>query len=175
MRCRSRERRLARKHFVRHCAQREDVGTPVDYAVARGLLRTHIARRPDHHPGRGQSLQTRRIRRQRTRDAEIRDQGVSVYQQDILRRDVAMHDATTMREIEGTCDFACDSQRVVDLESSFAGQTTTQRFPVHVRHDVVQPSVGGARIEERQNVRVLQGRHATTPNLSAQVIAVGER
>src|SRR6184192_48699 len=48
------ERQLARQRLIRHHSQAVDVRAPVDLAVPRGLLRAHVVRRPDGHPGRGE-------------------------------------------------------------------------------------------------------------------------
>ena len=67
--------------------------------------------------------------------------GVPVVQQDVLRLDVAMHDAAAVRVLERVGDFARDAHRVVDGQLLFALEPLAQRFARDERHHVVQQLV----------------------------------
>ena len=91
-------------------------------------------------------------------DAEIGDNGRTILQENILRLDVAVNDPLLVRMFECARDFARDAQRVVDRQLPFALKACPQGLAAHIRHDVIQQSIGRARIEQRQNVRMLQFR-----------------
>ncbi len=69
-----------------------------------------------------------------------------------------MHDATRVRVVQRVGDVARDAHRVIHAELRFAIEFGAQRFAVDERHHVIQESVDRARVEQRQNVRMLQRR-----------------
>ncbi len=89
-------------------------------------------------------------------DAEVRYQRVAPLQQDVLRLDVAVDDAQPMRVAQRIGHLARDAQGVVDGQLPLALEARAQRLAGHERHHVVQQSVGLTRIEQRQDMRVLQ-------------------
>src|SRR6059036_1872981 len=92
------EGKLSREHLVRHHAQTIDVGSPVDLAVPRRLLRAHVVRRADRHAGGGERG-TPRGRGQRLRDPEVRhdDAAATSFEQDVIGLHVAVDDPERVR------------------------------------------------------------------------------
>ena len=122
--------------------------------VAHRLLGTHVLRRAEREARLRHPRAARLLHRER--DAEVGDERVSALQQDVLRLDVAMHDAERVRGAQRVGDLAGDAHRVVDRQLPLALEPRAQRLARDERHDVVQERVGLARVEQRQDVRVLQ-------------------
>ena len=89
-------------------------------------------------------------------DAEVGDQGGAVLEQRVLRLDVAMDDALAVRVVERRGHLPREPERLVHRELPVAAQPGAQRFPGHVRHDVVEQPVGLARVDQPEDVRVLE-------------------
>ena len=79
-------------------AERVDVAARVELAVARGLLRAHVLRRAEREPGLGQAVAAGLAHRER--DAEVGQHRLALEQQDVLRLDVAVHDAVPVGVVE---------------------------------------------------------------------------
>ena len=79
-------------------------------------------------------------------------------QEDVLGLDVAVDHPTPMRVVERIRDLTGDPDGLVDAELGLAIQLVAKRLALDVRHDVEQESVGGSRVEQRQDVRMLQRR-----------------
>ena len=90
------------------------------------------------------------------RDAEVGDQRLAVVQQDVLGLDVAVDDAVAVRVVERGGDLAGDPDRVVDRELLLPVEPVAQRLALDERHDVEEEAVGLARVEQREDVRVLE-------------------
>ena len=86
------------------------------------------------------------------------DHRPAVVQQDVLGLDVAVDHAVPVRIVERVGDFARDPHRFVDAELRLAIQLLAERLALDVGHDVVEEAVRRARIEQRQDVRMLQRR-----------------
>jgi hypothetical protein len=167
------ERQRAGHQLVEHHAEAVEIGAPADLLAA-PLLRAHVARRADERAfarelGAG---------RERVRDAEVREETRPVgTPQDVLRLDVAMHDAVAMRVVERTGDLAHDPQRGVRvLGDERGGRAGAARLVFH-RH------VRGARVladvEDRDDVRMAQvrgdARFAQEAPCRARVLREGRR
>ena len=72
--------------------------------------------------------------------------------------EIPMNHAVPMRIIQRARDCRCDAYRLVDRQLRFALQPSAQTFPFHEGHDVEQQPRAFARIEERQEVGMLQVR-----------------
>ena len=72
--------------------------------------------------------------------------------------DIAVDHPAAMRIVERAGDLVGDPDRVGDRQLLLARQPVAERLPVDVRHDVEEKGVGRPRIEERQDVRMLQVR-----------------
>ena len=134
LRAAPRVRRVADEHFVHHAAERVDIRSRVELALAHRLLGAHVCRRAETHPCLGHSAAAGLARGQR--NAEVRDHRVPAVQQDVLRLDVAMDHAVLVRVLQGIGYFAGDTQRVVDGELLLAREPVAQRFAFHVWHGV---------------------------------------
>ena len=89
-------------------------------------------------------------------DAEIGHQGGPVLQQDVLRLDVAMDHALAVGVVEGGRDFPGEPQRVVHRELPLPAQPGPERFPGDVGHHVVEQAVGVTRVDQPQDVGMLE-------------------
>ena len=53
-----------------------------------------------------------------------------------------MDDPVPVREGQCVCDLSRDLERVFHRELGLASQAITQRLPLHVRHDVIEKTIG---------------------------------
>src|SRR5688572_26985819 len=81
-----------------------------------------------------------------------------VLEENVLRLDVAMNDALSVRERERIRDLAYQTQRRRGIELSLAVHAMAQRLTRGERHDVVQQAVASAGREDGQDVGMLQSR-----------------
>ena len=137
-------RRLAQQHLVHHAAKAVDVGAAIERQPQR-LLGTHIARGPEHESG----LRERRTGLGATslRDPEIRDPGMPPRQENVLRLDVAMHDAGVVRVVQGVGRFAGDRQGVEQREGCLPAQPLAEGLAFDAWHDVIEDAGGFSGIE----------------------------
>ncbi len=77
-------------------------------------------------------------------------------QQDILRLDIPVYHIVAMGVVQCCGDRPRDRQNVVDRDLLLAVQTLPERLPFDEGHDIVEEAAGRTRIEERQDVRVLE-------------------
>src|SRR5919112_3066215 len=77
-------------------------------------------------------------------------------EQDILGFNVAMDYRMTMSVVERACDLARDANRIRNRELSLAPKSVAKRLTLDQRHDIEEEAVCLARIEELQNMRVLE-------------------
>ena len=147
--------RLPGQHLVQGAAEGVDVGAVVERRVGGGLLRAHVLRRPERdadggdrgvrpRPGHGAG------------DPEVRDDGVALGEEDVLRLDVPMHDAPAVGVGEAVGRFGGDPHRLRDGQRPFARQAPPQRVPLDERHHVVEQAVGFAGVVQRKDVRVVE-------------------
>ena len=148
------ERRVAREHLVEHRAQGVDVGAGGDLALAHRLLGAHVVRRAERHAGLGHPAPAGLAGRER--DAEVGDQRLAVVQQDVLGLDVAVDHAVAVGVVERRGHFGRDPDRVGDRELLLAGEPVAQGLALDVGHDVEEVAVGLARVEQGQDVGVLE-------------------
>ena len=156
------EGRLARQQLVENAGETVLVGPGVHIALAFGLLGTHVGGRPDAEAGPGQLVAGRDARDARgPRDAEVRDEGVALREQDVLRLDVAMNQSFAVGIVERFAGLPHQAQRLRHRERALASEPLAQGLAVDVRHDVERPGrhlVGAAGIEEGEDVGVLESR-----------------
>ena len=89
---------FADEHFVRHRAQRVDVGAPIHLSVARGLLGAHVLRRAEADPRLGHAL-TAGLR-DRERDAKVGNHRLAGMQLHVLGLEIPMDHASLVRIVE---------------------------------------------------------------------------
>ncbi len=151
-------RDVADEHFVYDDRQAVHVGALVQIGQTRGLLRTHVAGRPD---GEARPSQVRAAGgADRLGDTEVRDDRMSLREQDVLRFDVAVQHTHAMRVRQRIRHRLGDRQGLL-LRERAAGwplELLAQRAAVDVRHDVIEEAARLSRIVQRQDVRVLQPR-----------------
>ena len=99
-----------------------------------------------------------RCPRERECDAEIRDERLAVVEEDVFRFEVPVNDAVAVRIVERARHCARQADRLVDGELLLTLQARAERFAGHIRHDVEEQPFRLARVEERQEMRVLQVR-----------------
>ncbi len=79
-----------------------------------------------------------------------------------------MNDAEAVGVLQGQRDLLGDADRRVEREAPLTDQQAAERAAGHVRHHVVEESIGFAGIEQRQDVRVIELRR--DPNLVQEAI-----
>ena len=93
-------------------------------------------------------------------DPEIGQEGVLVAlahgDQDVARLHVAMDEPVAVGLGEGLCDLGDDPDGAGRLEPSFLGEQGAQVGPVDVAHRQVERPALGARVEDLDDVRVVQ-------------------
>jgi hypothetical protein len=148
------ERRLGGQHLVQHAAEGVHVRAGGDLALAHRLLGTHVVRGAQGHPRLGHPGPAGLAGGEG--DAEVGHQRRAVVQQDVLGLDVAVHHAVAVGVVERRGHLLGDADGIGHGELLLAGQPVAQGLPFDERHHVEQVAVGLTRIEQRQDVRVLQ-------------------
>ena len=127
-------RRLAGKHLVGDRAQCVDVAPRVEVAFAGRLLGAHVLEVPSDSPVPVKRSPADLLSGER--DAEVREQRLSVLEQDVLGLDVSMDHALAMREVQRAGDLPRDAN-ASSTESSFSRVSRSRSdSPLHERHDV---------------------------------------
>jgi hypothetical protein len=148
------ERQPAGEQLEQHHPGRVDVtggtgGSPGD------LLGRHVADRPDEQPGPGVTG-----RRQRPGQAEVGHLDPPLGgDQDVLRLDVAVHDAGRVRRRQPVEHARHDLERGRGGEPPAVPEQALQRAAGHELHRQVQERPVGALVEDRHHVLVRQPRH----------------
>ena len=129
--------------------------------AADDLLWRHVAGRPDDHPrtchcahDASDGLAARRD--ERSRHAEVREKDVAVGDQHVVRLDIAMDDALGMGVCQRVRQLVQDSDDFPDRQATNLPESGSKRLAVDERHDVERHRVRQSRVEERQDVRVLE-------------------
>ena len=94
----------------------------------------------------------------RERDAEVRQHRLALVQQDVLRLDVAVHHALPVRVVERARHLPRDGERLVQPELLLAIQLVPQRLAADVRQDVPEEALGLPRVDQREDVRMIEPR-----------------
>jgi len=154
LRRRPRVRRVPREHLVQHARQRVHVRASGEILVRRRLLRAHVVRGPQAHPRFGHPPPRRGAHRQR--DPEVRHHRAAVVQQDVLRLDVPVDHPVPVRVVQRVRHLPGDAHSLLHPQLCLPVQLVAERLAFDVRHHVEQEAVGGPRVEERKNMRVLK-------------------
>ena len=168
------ERPAARKHFVEHGAEREDV-RPCRHRLAFGLLRRHVGRRahdqsrPGVEPGhRFFGL----IALDQLRKAEIEYFCATVAgDQDVRGLDIAVHDAAAVRGVERRGDLGRVLERRRDRHRPLRNQPVQPRAVHQLHRDERRPIVL-VDVVDGDDVRVVE-RRSRTGFLDEAALAIG--
>src|SRR6266480_186939 len=145
------ERHATGEALIRDHTEGIDVGASVERLGA-GLLRAHVMWRADGHPG-ARELAARR----RLRDAEIGDDGQPVLvEHDVVRLDVAVHDAAFVRVGQGARHLHQDLPDLRRGERAARGQHGRQRLAAQELHHEIDHAAGLADAIDRDDARVLE-------------------
>ena len=159
------DRQLAREQLVKNHAERVDVRAMIRLRGVRRLLRRHVSRRAQHAVLR----EARRIRHgspgsgieggaHDPRDAEVRDLYTAcLIQQEVLRLDVAMHDAAVVRELQRLADRRHNGQRLRRREAA-RHHRLSQIDAVDVLHHQKIELAGPSEIMHRDDIRMVEFR-----------------
>ena len=90
------------------------------------------------------------------RNPEIGDQGLIALEQDVFRLDITMKDALPVGVLERADDLRGEPDRLPDRELPLPTQPASQRLALDEGHDVEQHTPGGAGIEQRKDMGVLE-------------------
>ena len=148
------ERQPAGEQLEQHHAGRVDVSARAG-GPAGHLLRRHVRDRADEQPGPGVPGH-----RQRPGQAEVGhlDPAVGGHQ-DVLRLDVAVHDAGGVRGREAAEHAGHDLHRRRGGEPPAVPEQLLERAPGHVLHRQVQERAVGALVVDGDHVLLRQPRH----------------
>ena len=154
LRGRSGEGGVAGEHLVQHHAQRVDVRAGGDLPLAHRLLGRHVVRRSQRHTGLRHPVPAGLARRQR--DAEVGHQRLTVVEQDVLGLDVAVDHPVPVGVVERGGYLDRDPDRLGDGELLLPAEPGPERLTLDEGHDVEEESVGLPRVEEGEDVGVLE-------------------
>src|SRR5262249_8143162 len=91
---------------------------------------------------------------ERARQAEVRDDGVAILEQDVLGLQIAVDDARAVRMVQGVGDLAGETYGLAYRNASVPVQSSAQGFALDERSDVVDETARFARVVEREDVRM---------------------
>ena len=167
------EGRDARRHFVEHDAQREQVRPRVQL-LAPGLFGRHVQGRA-HGAARARQVMLVEVglrrregragrfgnvaQRQRSlRQAEIQDlRGPAVHEEDVRGLDVAVHDSLRVRGIQAVGDLDADLQELRNLDG-LDGDAVLEGLAFEQFHRDERPAFELADVVDRADVGVIEGR-----------------
>ena len=153
------ERPPARQHLVEDHAGGVDVGAGVD-RLAERLLGREVLGRAEDDAGLGQRLPAA-LGLGHLGDAEVEDLdhvalAVALDQHDVLRLEIAVHDAGRVRVVEPAEDLALDRQRALDGHRT-GGDRRPQRGPGQELHgEKERPVTGAAKVGRGDDVGVVE-------------------
>jgi hypothetical protein len=151
------ERRLTREELVREHAERIDVGAVVHGGIGARLLGRHVRGGTQSHPHRRHRASVAIARRaERLGHTEVGDHRAPARQQDVVRLDVAVHDAALVRVGERARHLAQEAHGLAEREFPLAHQSCAERLAAHEGHREIRQSFRVTGGEERHDVRMLE-------------------
>ena len=151
------------QHLVHHTPQRVQIAACVTHDAA-GQLRTHVGGRAHRHRGYRARCVTRGVHG--VREAEVGHDRLAVLDENVLRRDIVMHHAASMRVAQCVRDLISEAEGIGDRQRPVAREPVAQALALHhgrygeevsrrvagvvQRHEVgvAQPHRGGDRAQE---------------------------
>lgn len=121
-----------------------DVASAVDEWLTGSLLRTHVGRGARDLGHRVGSISTQHV--DRTGDAEVGNQSVTVREHDVRGLDIAVDYALSVRVRQRVRNLENEPARLIDGQSHFTSQPLSQRLALHEGHDVEEPIRGFAAV-----------------------------
>jgi hypothetical protein len=88
-------------------------------------------------------------------NSKIRNERMSVVKKNIFWLDVAMDNTMAMRVAQRASNFVGNAKSIIDGKLPLAIESRAQRFAFDERHYIEKLVVCLARIEQRENVRML--------------------
>jgi hypothetical protein len=155
-------RRLARKHLVHYARQAVLVGPAIQLGLGAGLLRAHVRRRAEREASFGEPLLP--CARSCQRDAEVGHHRFTLKEQDIFRLDVPVNHAARMGVVQRRSNPPGDLDGFFNRQLPLLNEPLPQGLALYVRHHIVELRSDATRVQQRQDVRVLQSsRYADFP------------
>ena len=139
-------RRPPGQEFIGHRTHGVDVGPVVGIGICRCLLGGHVGRRTECH-ARGGKLLTAGGFADGFGHTEVHHQRMTARDHDVVGLDVAMDHSLLVRQ--SVYDLAKNLYRFGYWEFAFFLDSLAQGFTSHEGHDVVEESVGFARVVKR--------------------------
>ena len=150
------EGKLSAQHLVAHDANRVEIAASVDLGLRGRLLRRHVVRRTHHRSDLRQAGP--RLQRVRPRDTEVGEHCATarIVDQDVVRLDVAVHDALPVRVIQCVGHLRQHRAGRLDIENRFPLDSRRQRLTPHEpHHEPAQPPALTERVQ-RHDADMLQ-------------------
>ena len=150
-------RRLKRRpggdQVIQRRAQRVDVAELIDVRCIQCLLRRHVRRRAHHFAGACQFVAAF----EQLRQSKIGNERSILFrvEHDVVRLQVAMQDARSMRLLQSVCGIPRVARRTARLQWS-VGQQLRQTRTLNKTHRIETLSVDFAHVIDRDNVVVLK-------------------
>jgi hypothetical protein len=142
---------VAGEHLEEHDAQRVEVALRID-VLAQRLLGRDVVGRAEHAPVGGEALLG-----QRARDPEVGDLGRALLvDEDVLGLDVAVDDAVVVGGAQGAGDLDRVGHRLADRQAPVAPDAVLERLALHVLEDDVRRSIVLARVDDADDVGVVE-------------------
>src|SRR5207244_4593359 len=142
------------QHVVRHAAERIQVASPVRLPILCALFGTHVVRCAERDAGLGEPVAARG--RDRPGDPEIRDDGVAVFQQNVLRLDVAVHHTQAVGVAERLRHVAHDADRFGDRDLWLTVEAGAEGLPGPRWPNQEEQAIRLAPVVPREEVRGLK-------------------
>ncbi len=103
-------------------------------------------------------------------DPEVGHEGPArvLFEQDVVRLHVPVHDASRVRVRESPSDLLHDAHRVVTGQWPCAAHALAERFTVHVAHDEEHETIGFLDRVDRDDIRV--GQAGCCPGLAEKAL-----
>ena len=151
---RAREGGFADQQLVEHAAERVGVACRANSQIARGLFGAHVEGSTHAQASLCEAGAT--CRPDGKGDPEVGDQGSAVTQKNVRGFDVPVDHSLPVRVVQRLGQIRRYLHCLVHVELLLPIESVAERFPLHIRHHVEEEAVRLTRVEEREDVRVLE-------------------